>query len=314
MSLPENKQFLAIEIGGTKLQIVAFTEKAEVIKRWRFKIDKQKGAAGIRELINETISEIKNEIPLTGIGVGFGGPVDCQKGTICVSHQIEGWSDFPIADWLTELSGVPAWIDNDANVAALGEATYGAGSSFPTVFYMTIGSGVGGGVVQNKSLYHGQLPGEAEIGHLLLDFNGTTLESQCSGWAMDGKVRAAVAANPESILADFCQVQANPGGETAFLSPALARNCPVAKGLLDELSTKLAWALSHVVHLFHPDVLILGGGVSLLGEPLRMGISERLPSFCMKAFQPPPIVALAGLGEEVVPLGALALALQKTNN
>lgn len=313
MSIPENRHFLAIEIGGTKLQLVAFTEKAEVVKRWRFKIDKQKGAAGIRELIQQTLSEIKGEIVLAGIGVGFGGPVDCQKGTICVSHQIDGWSDFPIANWLTELTGAPAWIDNDANVAALGEATYGAGSSYPTVFYMTIGSGIGGGVVQNKNLYHGMLPGEAEIGHLLLDFKGTTLESQCSGWAMDGKVRAAVAANPESILADFCQVQAVPGGETAFLSPALARNCPVALQLLDELSANLAWALSHVVHLFHPDVLILGGGVSLLGEPLRAAISEKLPSFVMKAFQPTPTVALAGLGEEVVPLGALALALQKAN-
>src|SRR5690606_8505576 len=103
-----------------------------------------------------------------------------------------GWSDFNFVSWLTSIVSVPVFIDNDANTAALGEARHGAGRNFKNVFYMTLGSGVGGGLVQNGIVFHGALPGESEIGHICLDRNGGTLESQCSGWAVDAKIREVV--------------------------------------------------------------------------------------------------------------------------
>jgi glucokinase len=304
----KNRQdaLLAIEIGGSKLQLVAFSAGAQVLGRWRYVVDKTHGAAGIRKQIADTLPIIQQEFNVLATGVGFGGPVNRQQGTIGVSHQIEGWSDFPLTDWLGELTQAPVAIENDANAAALGEAVYGAGKGYQTVFYTNVGSGIGGGLVQDKKLYHGKHPGEVEIGHLRMNVSGTTLEEQCCGWAIDGMVKAAVQQHPNSILATLVATGTG-GSEARYLPSAVLQHCPDAEAILEYITTQLAWALSHVVHLFHPDIIILGGGISLMGTPLSDRINQKLPGLVMKAFHPVPAVVLAGLGEDVVPMGALAM-------
>jgi glucokinase len=306
----KSSSYLSIEIGGTKLQLIVFSEDAGILKRLRYDIDKEQGAAGIRAQIQDGVEQIKNDFTIVKTGVGFGGPVDRHSGVIGISHQVSGWSGFPLATWLTELTASPVRIENDANVAALGEATYGAGRGYETVFYMTIGSGVGGGLVQHGKLYHGRQQGESEIGHLRLNESGATVESLCAGWAVDAQIREAAAANPESIIASLLG-DTKKGGEARYLLPALEKGCPVASQILENLVSRLSLGLSHVVHLFNPDVIILGGGVSLIGEPLREGVEKKLPSFVLKALQPVPKIAIAGLAEDVVPMGALALNLLK---
>src|SRR5207237_5270130 len=103
--------------------------------------------------------------------------------------------------WLEDLTQAPARVDNDGNVAALAEARRGAGQGFNPVFYATLGSGVGGGLVINGDIYHGASPGEAEIGHVRLDRSGTTVESRCSGWAVNRRVREHINRHPQSVLA-----------------------------------------------------------------------------------------------------------------
>ena len=181
--------FLGLEIGGTKLQLVVGDETANIIERRRLAVDRARGAPGIRAQIAAALPELTMRWKIAATGVGFGGPVDGKTGRIACSHQIEGWSDFPLGAWLGERTGTPVWVDNDANVAALGEARRGAGVGFNPVFYVTLGSGVGGGLVVDGKIYHGASPGESEIGHLRLDRDGTLLEARCSGWA-DAKVRA----------------------------------------------------------------------------------------------------------------------------
>lgn len=309
MDLSSKKNsYLSVEIGGTKLQLIVYTKGGEVLKRWRYNVIKELGAAGIQEQIRQGIEEIRNEFVIIGTGVGFGGPVDRHSGVIGVSHQIGGWSGFPLAAWLEDLTASRVQIENDANVAALGEATYGAGRNYDTVFYMTIGSGVGGGLVQNGTLYHGRSQGESEIGHLRLTENGTTLESLCAGWAVDSQIREAAAHHPDSIISRLT-VDEKGGGEARFLASALTQGCEVAAEILQNLVARLSLGLSHVVHLFNPDIIILGGGISLIGEPLRFGVEQKLPDFVMKALQPIPGIALAALGEDVVPMGALALSI-----
>ena len=225
---------------------------------------------------------------------------------ICRSHQIEGWSEFDLGGWLQQISGVPARVDNDANVAALGEARRGAGQSLNPVFYITLGSGVGGGLVVDGRIYHGASPGEAEIGHVLLDREGTIVESRCSGWAIDARIQDLKGTDPGSLL---CQMpEFGKGGEAKHLSTALKQGDAAAKQILDELMQDLAFGLSHVVHLFHPEVIVLGGGLSGIGEALRLGLERALPAFVMEAFGSGPKIKLAGLGEDAVPVGALFLA------
>ena len=295
---------LGIEIGGTKLQLFAGDDAGSAIERKKLYVDAAAGASGIRELIKRILPDLLGRYRVRAIGVGFGGPVDWRAGKICRSHQVEGWSGFDFSGWLHGLAGVPVIIDNDANVGALGEACRGAGVDFNPVFYVTLGSGVGGGLVVDGRVYHGTTPGEAEIGHIRLDKSGTIVEQRCSGWAVDARIRALKTTHPTSVLARLTE----PGGEAKHLGSALAQGDAAALQILEETAEDLAFALSHVVHLFHPQIIVLGGGLSGVGEPLRAEVAAALERFVMEAFHPLPRVALAALGEDAVPVGALALA------
>jgi glucokinase len=298
--------FLAVEIGGTKLQLVTSDESGQITERRQLVVDAARGANGIREQIQRTIPDLLRNATLTAVGVGFGGPVDWRSGRIARSHQIEGWSGFDLAGWLHSLTGAPVVVDNDANVAALGEAMRGAGAGFNPVFYVTLGSGVGGGLVLDERIYHGATPGESELGHVRLDREGTILESRCSGWAVDARIRELKMRNPLCLLARL--TAGTKGGEAKHLSAALQQGDADARRILNETAADLALGLSHVVHLFHPAVIILGGGLSKLGEPLLESVQAALTPLLTEVFRPGPPVRLAALGEDAVPVGAICLA------
>jgi glucokinase len=311
MSAPEpdtaaERHFIAIEIGGTKLQICSGTEDGRVLERRRFPVQPDAGAAGIRARIAETLPAMIGSWRPRAVGVGYGGPVERPTGRIVKSHHVPGWDGFPLGEWLAGMTDLPVIVDNDANVAALGEAILGAGRGCDPVFYVTAGSGVGGGLVCGGRLYHGSGAGEAEIGHLRIGPAGGIVEDACSGWSLDRQVRAAAAASPEGPLAE--RVRADPGHEARHLAAAIAEGDPLATRILDGAARTLGLALSHVAHLVHPEIIVLGGGVSLSGEPWRRAVAAHLRHFLMAALHPGPRVALSALREDAVPVGALALA------
>ena len=246
---------------------------------------------------------------MSAIGIGFGGPVDHQSGRILTSYQVPGWGDFVLQDWLEKLTRIPVWLDNDANVACLGESLYGAGVKSGQVFYVTLGSGVGAGLVINKKIYHGAKNSEAEFGHIRLDKGGRTVESSCSGWAVDQKIRKYVELNPDSVLSQLTKDLSR--GEARVLKPALDRQDQATLRIVEETTDDLAFALSHVVHLLNPETIILGGGLSLIGEPLRQRVEQKLPGYVMDVLRPGPSIQLSTLKEDAVPVGALALAIHK---
>ena len=300
------EKYLGIEIGGTKLQVVLGNNNTEIIKRSRLNVGEVKEAVAIRRKLEPVLRDFFESDRIESIGVGFGGPVNYQEGTIAVSHQVKGWSGFNLVEWLENLSGLPVKVDNDANIAALAEAHLGSGKTYDKVFYVTLGSGVGGGYIMNGEIYHGVEPGESEIGQLRYDKTGTTFESLCSGWAVDKKARNYISTNPDSKLTEL--VGESTHSEAAFITRAVQKGDAGAKAILEETAEDLAFGLSHVVHLFHPEMIILGGGLSLMGEPLRKSVASNLPRFVMKVFYPGPTVSIAKLGEDVVSIGALLLA------
>lgn len=302
------RHYLGIEIGGTKLQLVLGDEQARILERFRFLVNPDKGARGIRKQIEGALDKIRLH-NVGGIGIGFGGPVDHMSGKILASYQIDGWTNFVLQDWLEKLTRIPVWVDNDANVAALGEALYGAGQDCKQVFYVTMGSGVGAGVVVNQRIYHGSKNSEAEFGHIRLDKTGRTVESSCSGWAVDGKIRAYITQHPGSVLGRLSGDIAR--GEARLLIPALQQGDEAANEILHETADDLAFGLSHVVHLMNPHTIILGGGLSLIGEPLRSLVEQKLSPFIMDVLRPGPSIRLSALKEDVVPVGALALAINQ---
>jgi glucokinase len=305
---PEKIHLLGVEIGGTKLQIAAGTSSGQILERLRFQIDREAGAEGIRVQLASALPELAARWNAAAIGVGYGGPVDWTTGRIARSYHIEGWSAFPLGEWLTECSGLPVFVENDANTAALGEALYGAGKAANPVLWMNAGSGVGGGLVVNGQIYHGAPPGEVELGHLRLTREGAITEDFASGWSADRRVREAILKEPLGAMAQALQGERAPGGEARAILPALAAGDPTAERILNEIASALAYALSHAVHLLHPEVVVFGGGLALIGEPIRERIAAALPQWLMDTFRPGPEIRLAELMEDAVLYGSLAVA------
>src|SRR5947209_1973568 len=152
--------FLGIEIGGTKLQLGVGPGDGALAGLWRGGVDLAAGADGIRRQIIAAVPELLarsglERAALCGVGIGFGGPVDDATRGVLKSHQVGGWEGFPLAAWAEDALGLPAALGNDADVAGLAEALFGAGKGLSPVFYMTIGSGIGGGLVIDGEVYRG---------------------------------------------------------------------------------------------------------------------------------------------------------------
>lgn len=307
-SQPAPLRFIGIEIGGTKLQLAAGDSQGRVLHRVRFSVDRAAGAEGIRSQMEAALPQLIADWNPSAVGVGYGGPVDWRTGKITCSHHIAGWSDFPLGEWIAQQTGLPAFVENDANTAALGESLFGAGKGANPVLWMNSGSGVGGGLVTDGRIYHGAPPGELELGHLRLERSGTITEDLCSGWSIDRMVRNAAATDAGGALAQALSDWPTEGGEARVLGPALQQGDPVAQKILQEVCDSMAYALSHAVHLLHPELVVLGGGVALLGEPFRVKVAESLNGWLMEAFRPGPAIRLAALMEDAVLVGALAVA------
>jgi glucokinase len=299
--------FFGIEIGGTKLQLHAFSADAVTLARRRAEVRPNAEASGIRAQILSELAALRRNYAPAAVGIGFGGPVDWRTGIIARSFHVEGWTHFALGPWLAgELKDIPVFVENDANVAALAEALHGAGRGANPVLYSNSGSGIGAGLVIGGRLYHGRPPGELELGHLRLDAAGRTVQDLASGWALDLRVQREAASCPKGHIASL--LAANPGKGAHVLAAALVERDAAANVILHDTARHYALALSHAIHLLHPEVVVLGGGVSLLGEPWREAVARHLPDFLMDAFKPGPRVLLSALGESVVPLGAAMLA------
>jgi glucokinase len=319
--------FLGIEIGGTKLQLGIGPGDGTLAGLWRGAVDVVAGPEGIRRQITAAVPELLarsglDRSQLQGVGIGFGGPVDDATHTVIKSHQIEGWDNFPLADWIGDLVGLPAALGNDADVAGLAEALFGAGKGLSPIFYITIGSGIGGGLIINGEIYRGVGRGAAEIGHLRmrkiddeLSLNlgeSEPLEHFASGWGIENRARQFAARNPHQNIS-ILRLAGDPERITVrHVSEAFAAGDGDASPLIDIPLEYLAEAVCQVLALLCPRRIVIGGGVSFMGEkllfePLRKLVAERV----FKPFADCYDIVPAALGEEVVVHGALALALRR---
>jgi glucokinase len=308
--------FLGIEIGGTKLQLGLGAGDGHIVKLWRGTVDPAKGGEGIRQQILLAYPELLasaglSRSDLKGIGVGFGGPTDDDTQTVVTSHQIVGWDGFPLADWLTDLLELPTVICNDADVAGLAEALFGAGKGLNPIFYITVGTGIGGGLIINGEIYRGVGRGAAEIGHLVAVAyeDGSpivTVEDICSGTGIELQGRQVWVEGRKIGSLRQDQMTARDIGLAA------RDGDPEAERILDVATGFLADAINSVVKLLCPRRVVIGGGVSLLGEELYFKrIRERITQRGFPPFAGLTDIVPAALGEEVVVHGALALARKK---
>lgn len=308
---------LGIEIGGTKLQTAIVAADGAVLARASERVDPAGGAEGIRAALAGQLARAVDAagdlgITLRAAGVGFGGPVDRGRGVVATSFHVGGWGEFPLRAWVAGrlerlLGSVPVVLENDSSAAALGEALAGAGRGHRVVVYSNSGSGIGAGLVIDGVLHRGRPCGEMELGHVRLTRGGGILEETSAGWALDRRVREAVAADPHGALSRAAAASGTTPS-ARLLPEALDSGDASAHRILDEAAGFYAHALSHVVHLVNPDVIVLGGGVAMIGEAWRESVARQIEALLMEPFRPGPPVCLAALGEDVVPVGAALAA------
>jgi glucokinase len=314
--------FLGIEIGGTKLQIGLGRGEGVISALWRGAVNPSVGSAGIRQQIASAVPELLAKAnaargSLRGVGIGFGGPTDDRTQTVIKSHQIAGWDDFPLTNWISELVGAPAVLCNDADVAGLAEALFGAGRGLSPIFYITVGTGVGGGLIVDGQVYRGVGRGAAEIGHLRIRHPSwieqaamLPVEAIASGDGISSQA-TLLERKGENLTAirKHCPI----GPITAKAVAEAARESDgIANQLLGAARQALAEGICDVIALLCPRRIVIGGGISLMGDdlffrPLRQLVEERV----FKPFSGLTDIVPAALGEEMVVHGALALARQK---
>ncbi|MCA9069707.1 MAG: ROK family protein [Planctomycetaceae bacterium] len=309
--------YLGIEIGGTKLQLgVGAGDGSPLIALERAEVDPLLGAQGILARIEALGKPLIDKHSITCIGIGFGGPVEPAAGRVTTSHQIAGWDAFPLVDWSKNLLGCETVLGNDCDVAALAEARFGAGKNRSRVFFVTVGTGVGGGfVIDGRSDGRGR-PAIAEIGHLRVGLDAGeldgTVESFASGRGIERHLRQRL--NVPRKTEDMSELFAFCAGDVESLTTkqivAFAEEGnPLALDVWQQAVKTLGWGIAQVITLLAPEVVVVGGGVSLSGEdlffaPLRNAVREHVFPPLVGSYEILP----ATLGEQVVIHGALALA------
>src|SRR6266542_231044 len=239
---------------------------------------------------------------LVRVGVGFGGPVDARAGVTVISHRMGGWERFPLKERVEEALGAVTLVDNDANLIALAEATFGIGRDVQDLFYLHLSSGVGGGLVLDRRLYHGATTMPGEIGHTVVgpidpihpNEPPRTLEQHVS---IQGIVRRA----------------AELGLHTDRLNEIF--HAPrVGEQIIAEVADILAVRISQTIGLIDPQMIILGGVVARSGgDALLAAIEERVRGYMTALIDRPVEIVTSVLGFESVAIGGLALALESMN-
>jgi glucokinase len=322
---------LGIEIGGTKLQLGIGRGDGQILALKRLPIDPSRGAPGIREQIVGAFPSLLAEAgvertEIQAAGVGFGGPVDAARGRTARSYQIDGWDDFPLADWIREQLGIPAVaLHNDADTAGLAESRLGAGQGYSPLLYMTVGSGIGGALIIDDRIYRGFGKGAGEIGHLMVPviddpdrqrmIGLTELELVASGWAIG---RAGQEWVDSGRFAEECPRGWGFLGEEArigrdrvtgrMVAQAARRGLAGATAILARAQIATAFALSQAIALMAPRRIVIGGGVSLIGDEWFDAIRKSVDQVIFAPFRGGFDIVPAALGEAVVVHGALGLA------
>lgn len=279
--------FLAIDIGGTKFTLALFDSSGRMTRRESRSTDRDGGPRWMAARFPEIISSWGVD-EIAAVGIGFGGPVNYSTQSVVLSTHVGGWEGFDLVGEVSRRFGVPVLMDNDANVGALGEGLHGAGKDCRPLFYMTLSTGIGGGILTEHGLYRGADSYAGEIGHLtirpggpdcLCGANGCFERMCCGLWLERDNGRPV----PE-LLAD----------------PAFAKDYVV----------NLSLGLKSAIMLLNPARIVIGGGIAKSGDtlfvPLRQELGRRITSWSKARVDVVP----AALGDDSVLYGAYELARQ----
>lgn len=294
-SAPSDRYIIGVDLGGTNIVVGAMSaDGSREYAMHEIPTRASLGADAVVERIVQLIERVAAETmaatgtpreAFLGLGIGSPGPLDREKGLVIVTPNL-GWRDFPLRDRVSEAVGMPATLDNDANCATLGEWWLGAAKGGRNVIGLTIGTGIGGGLILDGRLYHGASDAAGEIGHATIESTGRRcgcgnygcLEAYASGPAIAERAREALAGGEPSAM------PAMVGGDLSRLTAALVYQSArdgdrLAQEVVRETARLLGAGVANLLNIFNPDVVVLAGGVTQAGdalfEPMRAEVRRR---------------------------------------
>jgi glucokinase len=270
---------------------------------------------------------------ITGIGIGAPGPLNSRTGVVFSPPNLPGWIDVPLRDILGKHFKLPIFVENDANAAALAEYMFGAGKDSREVVYMTISTGIGGGIIAEGRILEGIVGTAGELGHMTIDLHGSRcncgnigcLESISSGTAIARRANEIVAMGKGDELLAFALAHQEDGSANTpedsrhaarhnivhinarMVAEAAAAGIPIARQIISTAAEGLGVGLVNIIHIFNPEIIILGGGVSQIGDLLLEPARRIIEKLTMKVPRQAVRIVLAQLGSDVGLVGAGAL-------
>jgi glucokinase len=237
------------------------------------------------------------------------GPLDPRQGIVLEAPNLSGWRDVPLAPRLSEALGTRVFLGNDANCAALGEFTYGAGREVRYLVYVTISTGIGGGVIDGGRLLEGATGAAGEVGHMTIDLAGPRCncgnvgcwEALASGTGITAQARAALARGEPSSLAGHEHVSAD------LVTAAAHAGDPLARAIIDRAARATGFGLVNLAHLYDPELIVLGGGVLQAGDLILGPARQIFDTYAMPNYRRTCRITTAALGDDVGLYGAGAL-------
>ena len=313
---------IGIDIGGTSVKIGLINLNGEIIYKWEIPTNKgNKGDSIVDDIwvsITETLSKQKNESDIIGIGVGAPGFVNRQTGIVYEAVNI-GWKNFNLRDELHRRSNLPVFIENDANLAALAENWKGSGNHSKDVMFITLGTGVGGGIIVNGGIMSGTNGTAAEIGHVLVDPNGYAcncgrvgcLETIASATGIVRQAMDEVEHHPNSALASHYKQYGKLEAKDVF---KLAQDGDItSENIINRTTDILGFVIANAAIIINPSQIIIGGGVSKAGEPLLSKIKKAFRKYALPRISDCCEVKLAQLGNDAGMIGAAYLVKSSLN-
>jgi glucokinase len=309
-------QAIGLDVGGTKVNAFRVTADGEILARSQEPTPAEDPERTLAMMV-ELATGIRTP-EVVAVGVGAAGIVEAAAGVLRFAPNL-AWRDLPIADRLRNALGLPCQVDNDANVAAYGEYRFGAGRGYRHMLLVTVGTGIGGGIVTDGRVYRGAHGFAAEIGHIIVEPGGPVCgcgnrgcwEQVASGRAIDRMGREAARAEPTSLLRELA------GGDPeavrgSHVTEAARRGDPAALGVLGEAGRRLGEGIAGLVNILDPEVVVVGGGAIVAGdlllEPARAAFVDAVEA---PAFRPEVPIVPAELGNDAGAVGAAALALDE---
>jgi glucokinase len=325
---------LGVDIGGTKVAAGVVDSEGNILFQTRVAMAARGSAAEGLRAVKSAIEGVFSAHPearssLTGIGICAPGPLDPVTGVILNPPNVPCWRNFPLSAEVQRITGVSARLDNDGNAAALAEAIWGAGVGYRNVFYATLGTGIGAGIIFDGRIYHGRTGSAAEGGHMTIDYNGPQcgcgkrgcIEALCSGPAIARRARERLAALPQagSMALESPRIESKmlalaAGNVDAvnaeIVAEAFRQGDPLAASVLQETADFLAIWAGNIIDLLEPDVFIFGGGLAPLMSEFLGRIQEQLPKWCenQRCTEIPMVVAKYGADAGIAGAAALCLA------